>query len=585
MATWWEQTNYTGTSSINKDAPRLLVVAFDFGTTYSGYAFSFRDDPLRIQSNQGWIAGSDQLISLKTPTCVLLNQRQEFDSFGFEAENKFADLAEDNKHHGWLLFRRFKMILHNNENLSRSTTVEDINGKSMPALTVFTMAIRYLKDHFLEALNKQKTGIEDKDIQYVITVPALWNDKAKQFMREAAEKAGIAKTQLKLSFEPEAASIWCQTISTDIKESLTRSGKQYMVIDLGGGTADISVHEKQIDDTLKELHKASGGPWGGTIVDDNFIEWVTKIIGKSTMQRFKDEQMEDYFQLLREFEIKKRNIKTDSTGNITFRLPASLKYLYRKDNRDTLKDRIVAMGLSDVVKYNGDKLRVDASVIKQWFEPPIYNVIQHVQQILSKPNMQKVETIILVGGFGECKYAQDILKKAMHDRKIFIPEEPGLVVLKGAVRFGHFQEIVRSRIMTHTYGIGVVGEYDEQEYQNAGEVSFHRDRNFVDIVVFDIIIRAGDETSIGKVITKGPYVPSALHTTHFVIYTTETFDPKFVTDQGCKQIGMLTVSHANGRCQDDNPLMASFIFGDTELYVKAVNIRTKEEFSTYIDCL
>jgi hypothetical protein len=58
----------------------------------------------------------------------------------------------------------------------------------MPALTIFTMSIKYLKEHFTVALNKQKTGIVDTDIQYVITVPAIWNDNAKQFMREAAEK-------------------------------------------------------------------------------------------------------------------------------------------------------------------------------------------------------------------------------------------------------------------------------------------------------------------------------------------------------------------------------------------------------------
>jgi molecular chaperone DnaK (HSP70) len=57
----------------------------------------------------------------------------------------------------------------------------------MPAMTIFTMSIKYLKQHFTEALNKQKTGIVDEDIQYVITVPAIWNDNAKQFMREAAE--------------------------------------------------------------------------------------------------------------------------------------------------------------------------------------------------------------------------------------------------------------------------------------------------------------------------------------------------------------------------------------------------------------
>jgi molecular chaperone DnaK (HSP70) len=58
----------------------------------------------------------------------------------------------------------------------------------MPAMTIFTMSIKYLKEHFNQTLNNQTTGIMEKDIQYVITVPAIWNDSAKQFMREAAEK-------------------------------------------------------------------------------------------------------------------------------------------------------------------------------------------------------------------------------------------------------------------------------------------------------------------------------------------------------------------------------------------------------------
>lgn len=95
--------------------PHLLVAAFDFGTTCSGYAFSFRDDPLKVQTNQSWTAGSEKLISLKTPTCVLLDPDRKFHSFGFQAENKYADLAENDKHHEWMFFRRFKMLLHNNE--------------------------------------------------------------------------------------------------------------------------------------------------------------------------------------------------------------------------------------------------------------------------------------------------------------------------------------------------------------------------------------------------------------------------------------------------------------------------------------
>lgn len=35
---------------------------------------------------------------------------------------------------------------------------------------------------------KQMTGIEESDVMWVLTVPAIWDDKSKQFMREAAEK-------------------------------------------------------------------------------------------------------------------------------------------------------------------------------------------------------------------------------------------------------------------------------------------------------------------------------------------------------------------------------------------------------------
>lgn len=53
----------------------MMVAALDFGTTYSGYAFSFRNDfkadPLKIQANPVWMTGSSQFMSLKTSTCLL----------------------------------------------------------------------------------------------------------------------------------------------------------------------------------------------------------------------------------------------------------------------------------------------------------------------------------------------------------------------------------------------------------------------------------------------------------------------------------------------------------------------------------
>lgn len=99
-----------------RDKQKMMVAAIDFGTTFSGYAFAFKNDivrdALRIHGNQ-WTSGAS--VSLKTSTCALFNPRQELDSFGSEAEDRYAEMAVDNVHHDWYYFRRFKMMLYNNQ--------------------------------------------------------------------------------------------------------------------------------------------------------------------------------------------------------------------------------------------------------------------------------------------------------------------------------------------------------------------------------------------------------------------------------------------------------------------------------------
>ena len=93
----------------------LFVAAIDIGTTYSGYAFSsrddFRKDPLKISANQAWNAGHQRHLSLKTPTCLLLDDKEELVSFEYEAENKYSDIVIDRKQNEYIFFQRFKMQL------------------------------------------------------------------------------------------------------------------------------------------------------------------------------------------------------------------------------------------------------------------------------------------------------------------------------------------------------------------------------------------------------------------------------------------------------------------------------------------
>ena len=75
------------------------------------------------------------------------------------------------------------------QSLNASTRVSDVSGKvTINAKKIITMGVRFLKGEIMKAINKEKTGavVDENDVLFVLTVPALWDDRAKLLMREAA---------------------------------------------------------------------------------------------------------------------------------------------------------------------------------------------------------------------------------------------------------------------------------------------------------------------------------------------------------------------------------------------------------------
>ena len=72
--------------------------------------------------------------------------------------------------------------------MTHSMVLEDITGKALSVVDVFTLTIKALVDHLLSMLKKQGKLIHNDEVQWILTVPAIWTDMAKQFMRTSAEK-------------------------------------------------------------------------------------------------------------------------------------------------------------------------------------------------------------------------------------------------------------------------------------------------------------------------------------------------------------------------------------------------------------
>lgn len=62
----------------------------------------------------------------------------------------------------------------------------DDKGLQLPAMQVFSASIDFLRRHMIDSFESRSYGLSPDEIHWVLTVPAIWDDAAKQFMREAA---------------------------------------------------------------------------------------------------------------------------------------------------------------------------------------------------------------------------------------------------------------------------------------------------------------------------------------------------------------------------------------------------------------
>lgn len=83
-------------------------------------------------------------------------------------------------------------------------------------MQVFAASLRYFRDHALQEVRQYRGRGAGQEVHWVVTVPAIWRQQAKQFMREAAYQAGLASPEqphlLTIALEPEAASIYCRQV-------------------------------------------------------------------------------------------------------------------------------------------------------------------------------------------------------------------------------------------------------------------------------------------------------------------------------------------------------------------------------------
>ena len=190
-----------------------VVVGVDFGTAYSGIAYAYKQDPGTIYVRAPNVTG----VQSKTPTALLKLPDNTW-LFGNDAETKYNELLLDESVDGreaGQLFKGFKMVLKDKETGTDLLMAFSAKGQSHQLLDLVTQSLKFLKECAVYdiRIGHGGNGVADDMtcIQWVLTIPAIWNNFGKAFMRKAAFQAGMILTEqsdnLMFALEPEGASI------------------------------------------------------------------------------------------------------------------------------------------------------------------------------------------------------------------------------------------------------------------------------------------------------------------------------------------------------------------------------------------
>ncbi|KAF4438660.1 Hsp70 family [Fusarium acutatum] len=427
------KTTSLGTSALS--SKERIIIALDFGTTYSGVAYCFGSSS-EAKPVVDWL-GLEGRTQPKVPTAIAYD----------------PDDSSEFKWGGQLSWRDdhvqgVKLLLDPKQ--TRPSYLPSANVKSemrkLPKSAVDVAAdfIGAMYSHALEMIGSRvpQDYLDLCEKTFVLSVPAVWSEKAKESTIQAAKKAGVYPVML--IKEPEAAALY--TFKT--QQRALNAGDCFVVCDAGGGTVDLISYEVVATEPtldLAEVVPGSGNMSGSMGLNKRFAEAVKNLIGeeewlcvKNTAAWAKAEHQFD------------QEIKTAFAGDLDEEYVVNFPGANLPDDEDEGLRR--------------DSWFMSGETVQEIFEPLIADIVRLVREqiqsaTLKRPD-QPVKGTFLVGGFGASQYLKARLEEANPDIQVIQPEDAWAAIVKGAAlsRLSHTKVI--STKATRHYGVSYMCVYE-----------------------------------------------------------------------------------------------------------------------------
>ena len=460
----------------------LAYVGIDFGTSGSTFSYWFPDSKSDNKESIKIKKWDGEGTANKTSTQIILDQDlNEILAFGKDCE-KFIKQSDTE----YLYFSNIKMYLYKDQ----SEIMDNYSKKKFPLVKVIAKILEKIRDEAITELKTKKISFHEKNleeciksIRWIITIPAIWSDKNKTCMIEASKMAKLIDDKEDPSnffaLEPEAAACYYPNSDSADKDILNHP---YIICDIGGGTADITTHERIKDENgnyqIKELYPPSGGANGSTEINKYIFEeiLVKKLFSEEAYNRIKEKMAQegDESEELRDNFIKIKKEINDFKE--TFRLEDINKNKKLKINFGAFKKGFEKTpNIKDLLDNYNKNTRADWKIeAKGWILPLPYQIIldllnefivvkasDYMKNIINAlKGKNEIKSIILVGGTTANPSMIDLFKKEMqNDIKIVSCDDPEVAVVRGAIYFAKDPYIISERKAKYSLGIEVEGKW------------------------------------------------------------------------------------------------------------------------------
>ncbi|OTA60000.1 actin-like ATPase domain-containing protein [Hypoxylon sp. EC38] len=397
--------------AIASESDDRIIIALDFGTTFSGIAYAFNSPGKKPEVNPilDW-PGLEGHRQPKVPTLISYDPH---DSTKFKWGGQIDWRSE--------AVQGVKLLLDPDQPQPIYLPTNNTKGelKKLPKDPV-DIAADFIGAIYKHALSKiESAAVKDYfefcQKQFVLSVPAVWSDKAKDRTLRAAKQAGIHPVVL--IKEPEAAALY----TLHVHQRALNVGDAFVVCDAGGGTVDLITYEvTNLSPALElvEVVPGSGGMAGSLGLNKRFTEAVQNLVGDE--QWIKLKKGVGWSKALNEWE---KIIKTGFQGDLDEEYFVSFPQAKLEDNPE---ENLI-----------GNCWTMSGRDVQEIFDPLVNDILRliddQIKSALLKRQGEGLKGIFLVGGFGSSQYLKSCIERAVPNIQVIQPDDAWAAIVKGAV--------------------------------------------------------------------------------------------------------------------------------------------------------